>query len=124
MLLNFVVAGVIHINTWADCTGVGEEVVPRLPECCRQSQALAVCKNSNKIHQTWPKPLSGSLFKNKRQPWHDILISLLEDVNVAIFHMKPKKHLVFAASEIFGWAKKWALVSERGISEGVRDQAS
>ena len=39
-------------------TGLGKKVVPRLRECCRQSQAEVVSKSGNKIHQTWGPPFS------------------------------------------------------------------
>ena len=43
------------------CTGHGQKVVPRLRECCRQSQAEVVSKSSSKIHQTWGPPFSRAL---------------------------------------------------------------
>ena len=42
-------------------TGLGQEVVPRLCECCRQSQAEVVRKSINKIHQTCGPPFSQAL---------------------------------------------------------------
>ena len=39
-------------------TGHGLKVVPRLRECCKQSQAEVVSKSRNKIHQTWGPPFS------------------------------------------------------------------
>ena len=35
-----------------------KRVGTRLLECCRQSQAEVVSKNSNKVHQTWGPPFS------------------------------------------------------------------
>ena len=43
-------------------TGLGLKVVPRLCECCRQSQAEVVSKSSNKIHQTWGPPFNQALY--------------------------------------------------------------
>ena len=43
------------------CTGLGLKMVPRLRECCRQSQAELVSKSRNNIHQTWGPPYSRAL---------------------------------------------------------------
>ena len=53
------VAAPVGIQTF---TGLGKKVVPRLCECCRQSQAEVVSKSSNKIHQTWGPPFSQTLY--------------------------------------------------------------
>ena len=43
-------------------TGLSKKVVPRLRECCRQTQAEVVSKSSNKNHQTWELPFSPALY--------------------------------------------------------------
>ena len=47
-----------------EITGLGQKVVPRLRECCRQSQAEVVSNSRNKIHQTWGPgpPFSRALY--------------------------------------------------------------
>ena len=37
------------------------KMIPRLRECCRQSQAEVLSKSSNKIHQTWGPSFSRAL---------------------------------------------------------------
>ena len=50
------------ITFWSyNSTGLGLKVVPRLRECCRQSQAKVVSKSRNKIQQTWGLPFSQAL---------------------------------------------------------------
>ena len=44
------------------CAGLGKKVVPRLRECCRQSQAEITSKSINKSHQTWGTPFSRALY--------------------------------------------------------------
>ena len=48
-------------------TGLGYKVIPRLRECCKQSQAEVVSKSSSKIHQTWGLPFSRALYTNDLQ---------------------------------------------------------
>ena len=47
--------------------GSAKKVVPRLRECCGQSQADVVSKSSNNIHQTWGPPFSRSLYSTQRR---------------------------------------------------------
>ena len=44
------------------CAGHGLKVVPRLRECCRQSQAEVVSNSRNTIHQTWGPLFSRALY--------------------------------------------------------------
>ena len=53
----------------------GSEVVPRLRECCRQSQAELVSKSSIKIHQTWGPPFLPSFVLISFQNFHIISIT-------------------------------------------------
>ena len=43
-------------------TGLVQKALARFCECSRQSQAEGFSKSRNKIHQTWPKPLSRALY--------------------------------------------------------------
>ena len=38
-------------------TGIDYKAIPGLLECCKQVEAEGVSNGSNKIHQTWERPL-------------------------------------------------------------------
>ena len=51
LLQHFLQEGTVHSSCKA-VQGSAKKVVPKLRECCRQSQADVVSKSSNKFHQT------------------------------------------------------------------------
>ena len=70
-----------------------KKVVPRLRECCRQSQAEEVSNSSEKIHQTWRPPFVTALYTTQ------ISISVeLRKQTKTLLHDFPTGMLILAAN--------------------------